>query len=132
MYPHLSNQLDYYFETKYVTKEDMDDSSWVYDNNDALPKDLDEKIVKAVEWVEINYYNSEIHKPLWPELKTDTEIDRFDKIMSVWDFLMTYSKLLNLKPMRPLELYYSLESQKKTTTLCKLIKPSHRCMNKFD
>ena len=131
----MKDKLPNYFTQKFIEKFHFDDEKLqpftVYDINDQIstlggdwsssktglhiPEDLDYKITKVLEGEAYPVYDEELYLDLIPQSELDVKhisAEQFDRMMSHWDFFMTFSELLSTPPLTAFEFYISLADDK--------------------
>ena len=112
-YPERKLELTKYLQQKYIDelhkKEDNLGlfSLYLYDQRSHIKPEIDNKISQILDKKPANYYDEDLYTDV---IKIEThERDYFDKLMSVWDFLMTNRVSLRLEVFTPSILYQCLK-----------------------
>ena len=133
MYPEKHLSIDNYFVQKYKLKiherenEIMKEFSTknktrlkfskansfvLYDNAYSIDSSIDSKVSHLIEKKEINYYNDCNYVNLMDV--DSTQLEDFDRLMNIWDFLMMTREILDIQPFTPLDLSRAITESDET------------------
>lgn len=131
----MKEKLEKYFTMKFLEKTYLDDfkqAKWmIYDSCNEIPLlnvgssnqklnitlDLDSKITFILDKEVQNPFDEDICKYLIPKSELKVSLDEFDRMMSQWDFIMSFPEILKIKPLTPAEMYISLINENPTENL---------------
>lgn len=110
--PFLKKEIKNYFEQKYANDAKEDREMEIYDVRLKIPVSLDTWISKVLGE---QYVANTIPDILFTDLcSINEEFEEFDKMMSIWDFIIFNHHVLNILPFRPQEFYYALKSMEES------------------
>lgn len=114
-YPYLERKLSTYFDMKFVDKMHLDDGSYkhwsVYDVSLEIPHEIDSKVTLILNQFQMDAYDHNLYFELVPQDELNVHWDEFDRMMSQWDFIMTFQQCLNIDTLTPFEMYIAMSSQ---------------------
>ncbi|CAI2386266.1 unnamed protein product [Moneuplotes crassus] len=112
-YPYLRCRLSEYFCKKFT-----ENSAKIHRNMRTskvssitcqVPSDIDELCEKVMDPENYKFTTDKLITDVIPEMEVDK--DNFDRMMSQYEFFMTFKYLFPMRPFTPIEMYISLNSQ---------------------